>query len=131
MTVVTSVAEGVPHEVAPAGKVTVTVAVSTAPAEAPPGANTLTSSFCVPLAASGPGIVPVTSVSPLPIWPSPSTSMYSAVVQPAVTSAAGSVADTVYGPAQLCVPVLVSVWAYTTEPPGAIWPLLFGVSVAP
>ncbi|MNT58538.1 hypothetical protein D3C72_1959800 [compost metagenome] len=26
---------------------------------------------------------------------------------------------------------MVSVWAYTTVPPGATWPLLFGVSEAP
>jgi hypothetical protein len=28
------------------------------------------------------------------------------------------------------LPVLVSVCGYTTVPPGATWPLLFGVSVA-
>ncbi|MNY27285.1 hypothetical protein D3C86_1611820 [compost metagenome] len=138
MTVVMSVAVGEP-QAATSGKVTVTVAVSVAPAVAPPGANTLTSSFCVlPLSSAVPvagavGVtVPfVTSVSPPSIWPSPFTSTYSAVVQPAVTSAAGSVAVTLYLVPQLCAPVMVTVWAYTTEPPGATWPLLFGVRVAP
>jgi hypothetical protein len=64
MAVDTSLADGVPHDVAPLGaKVTVTVAVAVSPAAAPPGANTLTRMACVPPTGMLALMAPVTSVS--------------------------------------------------------------------